>query len=73
MIFDILGELGSGAPWLYRVWGVVFSKTYRESVRSEYKKMAPFFRAIDITLSALCFVGEVILLIYILSFAAGNG
>jgi hypothetical protein len=65
MIFDILGELGSAPPWLYRAWGILLSKSYREATSRQYSKMSPFFRVLDILLSFACFAGEIVLLVYL--------
>jgi len=65
MIFDILGELGSGPPWLYRGWGFLLSESYRDSVKSQYSKMSSFFIVVDILLSLACFAGEIVLIVYI--------
>ena len=71
MILDILGEPGSAPSWLYKAWGFMLFKSYRESTKREYKKMTTFFRVIDIALSAVCFVGEIIFVIYILNLILG--
>jgi len=65
MIADLLGELGSAPVWLYRAWGFIFSKSYRESVRIEYQKMSPLFRGVDFIFSIVFFLGELTLLAYL--------
>ncbi|GAB1266731.1 hypothetical protein NBRC116492_35410 [Aurantivibrio infirmus] len=66
MILDILSELGSGPPWLFRVWGCLFSKTYRTEIAVLYKKISPIFVAIDIIFSLACFIGEISLFVYLI-------
>jgi hypothetical protein len=64
MIADILGELGSAPVWLYRAWGFIFFKSYRESVRVEYQKMSTVFRWLDFSFSTIFFLAELALIAY---------
>ena len=67
MLLEILGEIGSAPPWLYRVWGYMFSRNYRVATRNEYSKMLPVFRVVDAAVSIALFLAEIALIIYIIS------
>ena len=72
MFLEILGEIGSAPPWLYRVWGYMFSRNYRDTTRIEYSNMLPAFRVIDAALSITLFLAEIALIIYIIRLAISN-
>ena len=72
MLLEILGEIGSAPPWLYRAWGYIFSRNYRETIRIEYSKMLPIFRVVDAVLSVALFLAEIALILYIISLVISN-
>lgn len=69
-MLDILAELGSTPPWIYRGWGYIFSSTYRDTVKNEYRKISRPFKVLDIILSASLFVAEVGGIVYLVYWAA---
>lgn len=71
-MLDILGELGSAPAWFYRGWAFLFSKSYRQSLKIEYRKMSLFFKFFDFLFSLIFFIGEIGFIIY-LGFAVMYG
>lgn len=69
-MLDIIGEFASAPPWLYRGWGYLFSKNYRDSLKTEYQRMPLPFRVLDMILSAGCFTAEVAGIFYLVYLAA---
>ena len=71
-MLDILGEISSAPPWLYRGWAYLFSKTYRSDVKLEYKKMSPLLRPFDFIFSFSFFIGELGAIFYSLYWLVNN-
>jgi hypothetical protein len=63
-ILDVIGELGSSFPWIYRGWIFLFSEGYRDSRKKEWKRKGSWYKAIDILLS-LSFIVLELMLIYL--------
>ena len=65
-IVEIFGEVGSGLPWLYSGWLLLFSKTYRQRVSNRFRNQA--LPIISYWLMSLIFCAvEVVLLIYLVT------
>jgi hypothetical protein len=60
IMFDILGELGSSFPWIYRGWVYLLSSDYRNSRQNEWDRRGKLYRYIDISLSVVFILLEII-------------
>jgi hypothetical protein len=58
-VIDLLGEIGSSLPYLYRGWCWLLSGTYRNKVKDEYKRHSSIYIGFDISMSVLFFSMEV--------------
>ncbi len=61
-MFDVLGELGSSLPWLYRGWLCLFSSNYRNSRIYEWNKHGLWYKWLDIILSSTFIISEILFL-----------
>ncbi len=61
-MFDLLGELGSIFPWLYRGWAYMFSANYRKLRHEEWKSRGVYFKLFDIFFSVLFITAELLLI-----------
>lgn len=68
MIFDFIGDLGSAPHWMYRCWGYLLSKPYRQTARLEYQKMSSLSVSIDILLCILFWIAEVLTLAFLIDY-----
>lgn len=66
ILFELLGELGSGPVWLFRAWGYIFSSEYRTKVHFEYSRISMFGKVADFIFSLFFFVTELALIAYVL-------
>jgi len=64
-VFDIIGELWSATPWIYRVWGWIFIKNYRIECFREYSHQSALSKYFDIFMSVAFFITESIIIFYI--------
>jgi hypothetical protein len=62
-VLDLLGELGTLDPWLYRGWAYLFSGSYRESAHSRWRKGSRLAAFADIFLSLAVMGFEVFVIV----------
>ena len=67
-LIELIGEVGSSFPYLYRVWGCILVPSYRRRVFYEYKVKSKFWFAFDVFMSLLFFVLELWLVVYVLGY-----
>lgn len=58
--FDIVDAV---FPYPYRGMGYVFSKSYRERVKRQYREASRGFVIVDAGISGLLFIGELVLIV----------
>ncbi len=54
-VVDIIGEILAVIPFVYRIWGLLVSKKYREKVKAEYKEHSGLYVVFDIIMSLIFF------------------
>lgn len=65
-MIELLSNLGSSFPWIYRGWLYVFSSQYRESMRLRWYSMNKVYAFFDKLLSAIFMLAEVVLFVYLI-------
>ena len=54
-IIDLIGEIGTAFPYLFRAWYWLVSRAYRAKVKKEYLKHSRIYIGFDIVMSLLFF------------------
>ncbi len=70
-IFDVISEIGTAIPYLYRIWGLLLSSSYRKKVLIEYNQCSKMSVVFDISMSLLFFTAELVL-IYMVVWGLGE-
>ena len=60
---EALGEVGSGFPWLYSGWLLIFSPRYRKNVDRKYRSQGPLIFC-HWAISFIFLAVEVVLVLY---------
>jgi hypothetical protein len=64
-VFDILGELGSAFPYIYRGWFWLLSSSYRKKLKSKFLREPKWRCYLDALLSTFFVIAEIALFIVI--------
>jgi len=63
-MLEIIGELGSAIPWIYRGWFIILFKNYRQECIREWKNTSIANKIFDILMSLGFMVAEFVLIYY---------
>ena len=62
-MIDIIGEIGSVLPWIYRGWLFLLLPRYRSNRHEAWNTHNKWYKWIDITASVIFVIFEIFLLI----------
>ena len=70
-MLDDAAEIGTLDPLLWRAWAYIFSSSYRARRHARWAEKGFLYATVDITLSLIVFVIEVLVILWLLKLLVG--